>query len=262
MQDNQRPDSIRKRHTKRQLKRRKQQLRRRYTFFGVLTLIVLSIILFATPLFSIKSIKVEGNINIEEAQLLSALDALKGDNLFLTSKKDTFKVLSGLSYVESVTIKKSYFPASITVIVTECKPSFYVQCSDSSYAIVDKAAKVLEITGTRPEAAELLGLNVTSTNVGEALSTNDQSKLDTAKSVLDSFDRSSLLDGVTSINFEDISNIIFNYENRIDGKCGSSSNFDRKLSLFYEAVNSENFTENTRGTIDLSKKDSHAYYTP
>ena len=70
-----------------------------------------------------------------------------------------------------------------------------------------------------------------------------------------------ILKGVKSISVADISNISFNYEDRIDAICGSSVDLSKKLGFFKSAVNSNRLTENSRGTIDLTTI-GKAIYTP
>ena len=104
-------------------------------------------------------------------------------------------------------------------------------------------------------------MNLTAATDGTVISLDDNGKLKTVLSVLEQFRKSGLMSGVTVINFEDIDNITFNYQNRLDGICGPYVDFSRKLSLFREAITSNRLTENSRGTIDLTKK-GHAVYRP
>ena len=62
-------ESLRIRHIQRQKQRKKIMKRRRIIFFNVLGLILLSIILFFTPLFNIKNINISGNNKVEISQI-------------------------------------------------------------------------------------------------------------------------------------------------------------------------------------------------
>ena len=79
--------------------------------------------------------------------------------------------------------------------------------------------------------------------------------------VLTNGKKTDIIKGVTVISFEDVTNITFNYENRLDVICGTYIDFRRKLSLFKEAINSNKLTENSKGTINLSTT-GKAIYTP
>ena len=253
-------ESIRKRHSKRQQKRRRQQLMRRYISLGTLSVLLLCIIIFLTPLFDIRAVNITGNVKIESAELESALGGFMGENLLLTTSGDVEKALSSFAYADEVSLKRGLFPPSVTVELVECEPAVYLM-HNKSFVIIDKTAKILEVSEIKPEISELAGLKLTSANEGETLSLDDNGKLKTVISLLESFEKSGLMSGVTKINLEDIDNITFNYENRIDGICGPYVDFTRKLGLFREAITSNKLTENSRGTIDLTKT-GKAVYTP
>ncbi len=252
--------SIKKRHLDRQEKRRRQQLKRRVVSISLLSLIVICIVVFLTPIFNIRAVNVTGNSKVSTEKLSSALEGFMGDNLLFTSSKDAKKALSSFAYVESASVKKKFFPPSVTVTVTEAKPAVYIM-HQRSFVIADKSGKILEVTDRKPELCEVTGLRLTSANEGETLSLYDNAKLKTVLGILGSFERSGILAGVTQINLESFDNITFNYESRIDAICGPYVDFDRKLGLFREAVNSASFTENTRGTLDMTKT-GKAVYTP
>ena len=74
-------------------------------------------------------------------------------------------------------------------------------------------------------------------------------------------EKADIIKDVTFISFEDMTNITFNYQSRLDVICGTHIDFQRKLSLFKEAVNSNKLTQNSRGTINLATT-GKAIYTP
>ena len=74
-------------------------------------------------------------------------------------------------------------------------------------------------------------------------------------------EKADIIKYVTYISFEDMTNITFNYQSRLDVICGTHIDFQRKLSLFKEAVNSNKLTQNSRGTINLATT-GKAIYTP
>ena len=253
-------ESLQKRHSKRQQQRRRAQLIRRGFFFALLAVIFLCIIIFATPLFNIQNIEISGNSVIETAQIEQRLGSVVGSNLFLTSKGNIEDSVMSFAYADSVSVKRGLFPPTVSIEITECVPAAYL-LYNSSFVTIDINGKILEVNDKKSELPELSGLRLTSANVGEIISLDDNSKLKTVISVLENFRKSGLIAGVTVISFEDMNNITFNYENRIDGICGSYVDFSRKLSLFREAITSNKLTENSRGTIDLTKT-GKAVYTP
>ena len=80
-------------------------------------------------------------------------------------------------------------------------------------------------------------------------------------SCIENMEKAGIIADITVMSFEDMTNITFNYQNRLDVICGTHIDFQRKLALFKEAVNSNKLTENSRGTINLSTT-GKAIYTP
>lgn len=253
-------ENIRRRHTMRQQQRRRAQLMRRITSLSVLSIILLCIIIFATPLFDIRSVSFGGNVNIPSETLEATLNTLCGDNLILTGRRRVFRQLSSLAYIDSVSVHKKLIPPSLSVEISECTPAAFLSHNDL-FVTIDSDGKILETSERKPELAEITGLRLTSANAGEIISLDDNSKLKTVLSALAEFKKSGLMGGIVSISFEDLDNICFNYENRLDGLCGSYVDFTRKLAFFREAISSSRLTENSRGTIDLTQTGRAVYKT-
>lgn len=253
-------ESIRRRHTKRQQQLRRAILMRRIVSLTVLSVIVLCIIIFATPLFNIRSVSYSGNEHIPDETLTAALDTLKGDNLILTGRSRVSSRLFSLAYIDGIAVHKKLFPPSISVEITECTPVAYLP-HNNLFVTINEDGKILEANEKKPELCELAGLKLTSANEGEIISLDDNSKLKTVLAALGDFKQSGLMNGIISISFEDIDNISFNYENRLDGICGPYVDFTRKLAFFREAITSNRLTENSRGTIDLTQTGRAVYKT-
>ena len=254
-------EPLAKRHSLRQRKKRRAQMIRRCVSLSLLSAILLAVVVFFTPLFNIRSISVSGNFMIETAAIEQSLSGITGSNLFLTRKKSIEKLIKGFAYADTVNIKRKLIPPSMEVEIVECTPAAVI-AHNSSFVVIDMTGKILEVSDSKPGYPELAGLKLTSANAGETMSLDDNSKLKTVVSVLAAFRKSGLMEGVTSINFENMNNITFNYENRLDVICGSFSNFSSKLSLFREAITSNRLTENSRGTIDFTKVAGKAVYKP
>lgn len=254
-------NSIQKRHILRQKKRRRAQLIRRTVSLGTLGVILLCIIVFFTPLFNIRSVTINGNSKIETEQIEQKLGVLTGENLFLTRSGRLEDNILSLSYADKVSVKKGLFPPSVTIEITEREPIAYL-LHNSSFVIIDISGRILEVSEQKADLTELAGLKLTAAAEGTIISLDDNGKLKTVLAVLEQFNKSGLMSGVTVINLEDLDNITFNYQNRLDGICGPYVDFSRKLSLFREAITSNRLTENTRGTIDLATKKGHAIYRP
>ncbi|MDD6214271.1 MAG: FtsQ-type POTRA domain-containing protein [Firmicutes bacterium] len=261
MKDKKAGGNIQSRHDQRRRKRIREQKIRRTVFFSVLILIAVLVVMFFTPLFNIRSVTVVGNDKVSTEKVDSEIGGIKGKNLFLTTKRSIVKKLSGIPYVEKVTVVKKPIGASVTVEIDEAKTIAAIN-TGSGFIAIDKNGKVLEKLAEKPEnVPEVDGLNVTSSNEGEQLTLNDAEIQQRVMSCLDYMQRADIISGITAISFEDMTNITFNYQNRLDVICGTPIDFQRKLGLFKEAINSSVLTENSRGTINLSTT-GKAIYSP
>ena len=254
-------ENIKARHAKRQNMRRREMKRRRIIFFSVLFIIFVLIIMFLTPLFNIKRIDITGNERIETALIKQSIGSVEEENLFKLSRKKLENNIKTIPYVDDVSIKKVIIPTSLKVNVVECIPVGFIFYNEK-YIVVDKKIKILEIVDIKPEnMAEITGLTITAANVGAVIETDDVEKLNTVIECISKMVDQDIISKTYSMNFNDINNIIFNYENRLDVVCGSSLDFSKKIGMFYMALNSDKLTANSRGTIDISIT-GKAIYTP
>lgn len=254
-------DDIRARHIKRQLQHRRTMRRRRIIFFTVLGIAAVLIVLFFTPLFNIKNIKIYGNSRIETAVIKQAIGSVEEENLFRLDTKKIIKNVKALPYADDLKIKKKIFPAGLEVTVTECIPVCYIPYNEGS-VILDKNFRVLEISETPFEGlCELGGIGVVSAVPAAILSPDDDDRMTTACECISSLIENGLIDKIGRIDFSDMSNIVFTYENRLNVVCGSSVDFSKKIAMFTKAVNSSKLNENSRGTLDISIS-GKAIYTP
>ena len=254
-------ENIRIRHSKRQKQRKKVMKRRRIIFFSILGIILFCIIVFFTPLFNIKHINITGNAKIETAQIKQIIGSVEEENLFRLNTKKIVKNIKTIPYVDDVSIRKKIFPVGINVEVLECIPVGYIQ-NNESYIFLDKNFKVLEITDAPQEnVAQILGVVATSSTEGAVITTDDAQKLVTVSEIFARLIDEDISSKIGTISFEDMNNITFTYENRLDVICGSEIDFSKKIGMFKKAVSSSKLTENSRGTIDISIS-GKAIYTP
>jgi hypothetical protein len=252
---------IKARHDERRKKRIKEQKMRRIAFFSFLALVAVLIVMFFTPLFNIKNVVISGNNRISEEEIVNTVGEIEGKNLFSYRKGKIKNRLYKISYVEKVSVKKKTFPPTISIDIKECIPAFQAEYA-GGFTVVDKSGKVLEQTAERIEGVPtMLGVLITSAKEGDAVAFKDAESQKIIMSCVENMEKAGIMADITVMSFEDMTNITFNYQNRLDVICGTHIDFQRKLALFKEAVNSNKLTENSRGTINLSTT-GKAIYTP
>ncbi len=253
--------SIQARHDKRRQKRIREQKIRRYTFFSVLALIAVLCIMFFTPLFNIRAVNVVGNQKLTAEEVVAETGTLEGRNLFTARKRVIKKNLKEMAYIDKVSVKKKPFPPTVIIEITECIPAVQIEYSES-FAVIDENGKVLERTTEKLENVPCAVIpSVVSANTGEMIEFKDGETQKNIMSCIGYMKKADIIKDITVASFEDMTNITFNYQARLDVICGTHIDFQRKLALFKEAVNSNKLTQNSRGTINLSTT-GKAIYTP
>lgn len=253
--------SIKARHDERRKKRIREQKLRRIIFFTVIALIVVLLITYLTPIFNIRKISIAGNEKVQTEEILKQAGELEGKNLFSYGERRIKRQILKLPYVEKVIIKKSVFPPSVTIQIKESTPSFQVEVG-KEFVVIDKGGKVLEKASQKQEGVALLeGVAIVSANVGNEVEYKENNAKETVITCLKQLEKAEIMQDITVVSFEDVENITFNYQNRLDVICGDITDIQRKIALFKEAINSNNLTENSRGTINLSTT-GKAIYTP
>lgn len=261
MKNHAKEKSIQARHDLRRQKRIREQKIRRYTFFTVLGIIAILIVMFLTPLFNIKTVNVVGISKVTQEQIFTEIGDYTGRNLFSARSRSIKKKISNIAYIEKAAVKKKPFPPTLTVEVTERIPAVQIAYAEA-YIVIDKDGIILEKVAEKLEGIAVCeGLKVTSANEGEYISLKEEDTQKIVMSCIGNLKKADIIKDVTHISFEDMTNITFNYQSRLDVICGTHIDFQRKLSLFKEAVNSNKLTQNSRGTINLATT-GKAIYTP
>lgn len=254
-------ENIRRRHIERQRRRIRQMKRRRCVTVSVLILITLLIIIFFTPIFDIRKVEVAGNQRVSTAEIEGKLEGCIGKNIFRYRTGTPLKNIQSIPYVDTVKIKKSAFSSKITVTVTECIPAAFIEVGEKK-VIVDKNLKVLEVVEEQTnDIPEIEDVSVLEVNPGTPIVLQSEGVFDTVQTCVNIIAEEGILKGVEYISFEDSDNITFNYQERLDVVCGGTDNFEKKIRLFTQALNTEKLSEKSRGTIDLSVS-GQAVYTP
>lgn len=249
------------RYQKQQKQQRLKIQRRRALVGFILAVVLVSVLLFMTPIFNIRSVSVEGNVLVTAEQFQEKLKPLVGQNLFRSGGRKIRNTLKTIPYINTVDVQKRLFPPSVKVTVTEYTPSAHIKI-DGKTLLVNSELRVLTDTGDSGETVPTVtGLAVTDYKLGEILKTDESEKFDIIKTSLSTLEATGILDKVIEINVSDIANITMNYDNRITVQCGTQLDLERKIRLFRETVMSNSLTENARGTMDLSES-GKAIYTP
>lgn len=247
-------ESERKKRYKKQQKQQKLKMQRirALMIFGI-SVMLLIILLFMTPIFNIRKISVSGNEVVTVEEMDELIGNLVGENLFKTGSGTIEKRLKTIAYIENVTVSKRLFPPSVKVAVEECKPAGYVGINGFN-VVFNSDLKVISDDNdiSVDNIPQIIGVNSDDYKKGELFSTDSDEKTSALKTFLVVMENLEMLQDVNYLDISSSTDIEFRYQDRITVECGSSNSLERKLNLFRETVKSSNIAEDARGTIDLS----------
>lgn len=257
--------SARMRAKKFQQKQKKKRLmikRVRAAVIMVAAIAAVCVILMMMPIFNIQSITVDGNHNVTLEEIDAQIGNLMGQNLFKISGGTIKKRLKNIASIDDVTVSKRLFPPAVKVTVRECATSGYFRV-DGKNIVINSELKVLNDDNSYniENIPAITGITIEKYSVGKAVTSKESEKLLFLGKCLKAMEATSITENVVTIDVSDITNLKFNYDERIDVLCGSDIDLDRKIRLFKETISSNNLAENAKGTIDLSET-GKAVYTP
>ena len=246
-------EEIRKKYRAQYRQKQLKEQRIRALLVTLCVIIVVSILVFMTPIFNIRSISVAGNQIVTLEEIDDRIGSLSGENLFRVSTETVRGRLSDLAYIDSITVTKRVFPPSIKVEITECRPAGYIKINGYD-VVIDSSLKVLDDKNNLPTQSipEITGLNSDNYKKGKVFETDSREKDDVLKLCLERMEETGIISGVNSIDLSNLTGIEFMYQNRIKVLCGSQIDLARKLALFRETVMSSNIDADAKGTIDLT----------
>ncbi|MGN0181625.1 MAG: cell division protein FtsQ/DivIB [Candidatus Ornithomonoglobus sp.] len=254
-------DADRRRRLEAAKKKRRMRAKRIKAAFIMLGCAVIAIVLFfMTPIFDITQIRLEGNNTVSKSVIQDKIGYLVGKNLFATRSSVIKQQMLEISQISSVEVDKQIFPAVITVSIQESNPAAYL-LSGNTIVVLDSDMKVIDDSNTynTDEIPSLSGITVPSYKVNEVLQTDSEEKDEILKTLLKSFESMGLISKISYISLDDLTNIKFNYDNRIETNCGSQTELERKIRMFAGAMASDSLSENAIGSIDLSTPGQAVY---
>ncbi|MCH5186138.1 MAG: FtsQ-type POTRA domain-containing protein [Oscillospiraceae bacterium] len=255
-------DDFVRRHNKRIRGIKRRKMIRRTGSLIVIIAVTAVICMYKLPYFNVSQIKIEGN-EILSAEEIAAKTGIKGgENLFRLNMRSIASDVKDIPYVDSVSVKRTVFPnVAVLVSIKESRMTACIKVDDG-YVGIDRDAKVLETVDSVPEGVtEFHGINLTSFLPGEKAVCEDENILNSIAVICDGIEKFEYKDKISPVLIEDIGNISFYYDNRLNVICGSIIDFERKMDMLEEVIRSDDIKDNSRGTLDL-RTQGKIIYTP
>ena len=271
-----RREARRRRRLTHKMLRRRRMLRRLTAVALVLCVAAAGIYLTMTMLFKINAIRVESPAGgaLDQAgpytsgQILEALGVQLEENIFSfdpAAKADALE--KAFPLLEHIEVERVY-PSTVVVRVTPATPA-YAMPAGTGWISLSADFKILSAQAEQPDLPVLYGGEPRSATPGEQLSyvqpaeagsgtseaQPEDARLQALARVLDALDARGLLEGVTRVEFADVEQLAFLYEDRISVLLGTLNELDYKMDYAeYMLLNKEGkgCAETDSGRLDCS----------
>lgn len=250
-------------HRKIEKGRKKKRLKKQRfkAVLGIVIALILTVVLvFMTPIFNISFIQLDGNKTIQKEIIKEKVGGVIGENLFSVSISDLSTRLKEIPQISDVKIKKKIFPSGLEISIIESQPAAYLR-SGNSTLLIDSDLRIVDDASVfdYENFPSISGISVSNGKLNEKLDIKPQEKKDVLIEILKAFEATGIVNDVKYVSIDDLTSITFNYDNRLDVRCGSQLQLDRKIRMFAESLRTSTFDENSIGTIDLSVPGTAVY---
>ncbi len=230
-----------------------------YYLLAAIVLVIVLIILANTVLFNCKQIVVDGMQRYTADEIIDVSKIRKGDNLLhVDTAKAAEKIESGLAYVESAKVERS-FPTKIVITVVEAE-KWYCINQFGVKAVISRGGKILE-KGSSQGLVEVTGYEAESLETGTRLTSKVEGKKTIPEQILNAADKAGITD-IDSIDMTDRYDINVLVEGRITLELGGISDIDAKMQAARSIIDKENeISPNADLTLLLTNPEQVAAHT-
>ena len=275
---------------------RKRNRRRAMSILAVLAVLAVGAFVSLNLLFKVAFFRVENFDRTTPAdtgiytsdELINALNIEKNSNLFgFSTAEKTRQLAQQFPYLEQVQVEIQ-LPATVVVKVQPAVERFACMYS-GGWMVLSDSLKILRTDVNQPDGLILLsialptdfaptvGQNITPESYNSLLGGEQAtaetaglqaSAMQTLTEMLDGLQTYNLFDGTTAISVQDLSDIEFTYQNRVQVKLGSETNLAYKLRLAAAALADpeKGLAASDKGVLDISTQQSNgdirAYFAP
>lgn len=242
------------------LKRRKKKKIKRIILVTLLLVSILITLCLKLPFFNIKYIKVKGNNNITQSEIIKASKIYVNNNIFYININKSEKKIEENSYINDAKITRK-LPNTIIINIVERNAKFYIDKEDGKY-VLDNNAVLLEKRKSveTMKLVKIDGLELQNAKNGESLENikDNKRKVDFLKQLSDLMDRAIKKLNITYVDINRIYDIRVYYNNMCI-KLGKAQNLEKNMNKALNIIY-EKKLENSKGYIDVSFKGNPALY--
>lgn len=138
---------------------RRSEGRRRLVWLGiaagVVLLLVGAVAVVASPIFDVRTVKVQGAVYTDRDVLDAVIADLEGDPVLLVDTKAVESRLEKVAWVEQARVHAD-FPHTVTIDIRERQPLATFQGTDRRWRVIDVDGRVLDVIDGQPDAYMLI----------------------------------------------------------------------------------------------------------
>lgn len=237
-------------------KKKKKRVRINPKFLITVVLLIASaVVLFVTPLFDIRDIKISGNERVAKAEIQIASGIRKNRNIFAINKSRAARDIKAVGYIERVKIKRK-LPGTVVIEVQEGTVSAFLEYGGMYAGINEdgqalcRVSKALPVSG----APVVKGLSVVKAEVGEKVRPREgkEDEYEVLEKLMSTFKQYSLTPYITEIDVTKKDDIVFRYNGKLKIELGGLNDYDLKFN-YIKAMLSELGMEAT-GVINMQSE--------
>ncbi len=223
--------------------------KKKFTLFIMLFLMAIAIILtLRTDIFSIQSVKVNGNDLLSDDYIVDFSGIIIGNNIFKEKTKNISENLLAHPYIKAAKIKRS-FPDTLNINIEERKRAATISFM-GNFIIIDREGYVLESSINAADLLVIKGLDILSFNEGDILKVDNKLKLDKTLKIINKLKDTDI--AIMEIDISNIDDIRFKISKYMGCKIGDGENLNYKLDILQNILADLSKRDINRGIIDIS----------
>ncbi len=245
------------------LAKKRDRAKRRFIVLLFLLICVGTIfVVLKAPFFNVKTIVCVGQTTLSQEEVIKIAGAKTGVNVFSTGVGTMKRRLAAHPSIAESNVRR-LFPNKIKIWVRESKPAICVEyggqllLADKNGQIIKSIDKNSQKSAT--DIAMLVEFKPVSSKVGEYIFNKEDAIHSVISDCVTTLDKLEMISGITKIDCTDLSDINFEYQNRLEILLGGYDQLEYKLT-FIKKVIDENLSKYEKAILDY--RGSKLYVAP
>lgn len=227
-----------------------------------LVFVVCAVFLLMSKVFVVKRVAVTGNVQVEDADVVTLSGIRLGESIFQIDRTRVFRAFDREGAYRLANVNVSW-PDTVELVVLERVPVAVVESLGTSL-VVDAEGVVMKRLSELPGDAMpvVTGLAVSQSLVGQPVVSQVSGQVEAMSSVLGTMASQGLGAMVSELNVRDLDNLYLMTRGGMMVTLGDSSNMENKFLWMQSVLTDLAQQGKTTGTLDVTSGQNSAYYSP